>query len=507
MDKLTTDKLPLGEIINAAPTQDNARRAQQIATNVQIGNDITEPIVPTIMTLDEMLKRLVFVGSTGVIVDRVTGRIRKKDMAFSEYAASLHHFKKNGHNVVTSALKAWLASPARVSVDVLAWVPGEAEICRPPEPIDGSNTAFNSWRGLSPMPSPPKDWQKQAQPFLDHVAYLVPIKEECERFQRWLAHIVQHPEVLPHTSYLMITRTTGVGRNLLASMVVRALRGHVAAGVSLPDLLDGGFNGRLSRKLLAIVDEVREGSSGNRYARGERLKSLVTETHRHINIKYGTQSVEKNCCRWWMLSNHHDALPFDNTDRRVEVVDNPTIRKPDEYYERLFKLLDDRDFISSVRQLLTCMDISKFRPGEHALMNEAKTQALYWMRSDVERAVFEFKEECQTELASRDDIRFVATNSHQNAVNENHLTHAIANAGMINARRRVIDGKKERHTIVIVKGNWTIQSVQEAAINDLLKAMEKPAEKSEPSDEEVQQATSLEEVKANRFKAMKKARA
>jgi hypothetical protein len=92
-------------------------------------------------------------------------------------------------------------------------------------------------------------------------------------------------------------------------------------------------------------------------------------------------------------------------------------------------------------------------------------------------------------------------------VNENHLTHAIANAGMINARRRVIDGKKERHTIVIVKGNWTIQSVQEAAINDLLKAMEKPAEKSEPSDEEVQQATSLEEVKANRFKAMKKARA
>ena len=88
-----------------------------------------------------------------------------------------------------------------------------------------------------------------------------------------------------------------------------------------------------------------------RYQRGERLKSLITETVRHINIKYGTQSVEKNCCRWWMLSNHHDALPFDNTDRRVIVIANPTERKPTTYYERMFALLDDPKFITSIPEI------------------------------------------------------------------------------------------------------------------------------------------------------------
>ena len=258
-------------------------------------------------------------------------------------------------------------------------------------------------------PKAPKDWKKQAKPFLDHVAFLVPVKSERERFLQWLAHIIQRPEVLPHTCYLMTTSKTGIGRNLLASMIVRVLRGHVAAGVSLPELLDGGFTGRLSRKLLAIVDEAREGSGDKRFQRAERLKSLVTEEHRHINIKYGTQSIEKNCCRWLMFSNHPDAIPFDNTDRRIIVIENPTERKPPQYYERLFKLLDDKQFIASVWRLLERWDISDFRPGEHAPMNTAKTKALEWMLTDVERAVCEFKEDCKTELASRENIRAVVS--------------------------------------------------------------------------------------------------
>jgi primase-polymerase (primpol)-like protein len=142
---------------------------------------------------------------------------------------------------------------------VLAWVPGAKKICSPPEAVEGAKTAFNTWAGLSPPPKIPKDWKKRAKPFVDHVAFLVPVKSERERFLQWLAHIIQRPEVLPHTYFLMTAKKTGIGRNLLSSMIVRVLRGHVAAGVALPELLDGGFTGRLSRKLLAIVDEAREG--------------------------------------------------------------------------------------------------------------------------------------------------------------------------------------------------------------------------------------------------------
>ena len=233
------------------------RRAEQIAENIKIGDDVTEPPLPQIMTLKEMHERLVFIGSIGVVADCATGRIRKKEHAADEYAASQHSWTQENEALKKApALKFWIASKDRMTVEVLAWVPGAPQICQPPE---GPGPAFNMWRGLSPIAFP-EDWQMRVEPFLEHVEFLVPIAEERERFLQWLAHIVQRPEVLPHTAYLMTTPTTGIGRNLLASILVRALRGFVAAGISLPELLDGGFTGRLSKKLLVIVDEAREGS-------------------------------------------------------------------------------------------------------------------------------------------------------------------------------------------------------------------------------------------------------
>ena len=87
------------------------------------------------------------------------------------------------------------------------------------------------------------------------------------------------------------------------------------------------------------------------------------------------------------------------------MIANPTIRKQDAYYERLYGLLDDKDFIGSVRHWLETKDITAFRPGEHAPMNQAKLRVLNEMMSETERAVAEFKEDCKTELTSRDAIK------------------------------------------------------------------------------------------------------
>lgn len=446
------------------------RRAAQIRGNVEIGEEILEPTLPLIMTLKEMEERLVWVGSgPGAVVDRVTGRIRKKDTASTEYAASTYKIGTGKKEKEIPALKIWFAMPERTSVDTIAWVPGEDQICAPPEALEGTKTAFNTWQGLHPMPVP-DDWERMAQPFLDHVAYLVPDEIQRRRFIQWLAHIVQHPEVLPHTSYLMVTPTTGVGRNLLASILVRVLKGHVAVGVSLPDLLEGkGFNGRLSRKLLCIVDEAREGPNSQRYQRENRLRSLITEEHRLINPKYGLQSIEKNCCRWLMFSNYLDALPFNNEDRRIEVIANPKERKPNEYYEQLYGMLEDRAFIASVRQLLMTWNISGFKPGEHATMSGAKKEALSLLKSDVEHRVDEFKEDCETPLTSRWAIEEAVRELHPNST---HLTHAISNAGMINTGRRVRDSEGHRYRVVIVdKDAWSVDMVMRVDHQVLLRAM------------------------------------
>jgi len=451
------------------------RRARQIAENIKIGDDVTEPLLPQIMTLAEMSRRLVFIGSIGAVADLKTGRVRKKEHATDEYAASWHtYIAANGKPKTEPALKLWIASRDRMTVEVLAWVPGSPQICQPPE---GQGPAFNMWRGLPPM-AYPEDWQERVQPFLEHIEFLVPVAGERERFLQWLAHIIQVPEVLPHTSYLMITPTTGIGRNLLASILVRVLRGFVAAGVSLPDILDGGFTGRLGEKLLVIVDEAREGSGERRYQRATRLTSLLNEEHREVNPKYGLRSIQKNCARWLMFSNYDDAIPFDSPDRRIIVIFNPTIRKEDAYYERLYGLLNDHAFIGSVRHWLETKDITAFRPGEHAPMNEAKLRILGEMMNETERAVAEFKEDCETELTSRNAIKKYVESNTRPITNDTHLTHAIRRAGMVSTGRRIRafvnryeEVTEQRFSVVIVRGGWTIEIVKKADPKKLLEAM------------------------------------
>ncbi len=435
------------------------RRTAQIVENVRIGEDIEEQTIPTIMSLDDMRRELVYIGDSGGVVHRVTGRVRKKEAAAGEYAASKHKWNDEaGKEKEAPAIKVWMALSDRATVDVLAWVPGESDICRPPEVVNGNTRAFNIWRGLRPLCSP-DNWQELSKPFEQHIAYLVPIDEERRRFIQWLAHIVQHPEVLPHTCYLMITEQTGIGRNLLAAVMVRVLRGYVAAGVSLGAILDGKFNGRLSQKLLSVVDETREGMSDKRYVRGERLKGLITEEHRHIDTKYGLQTVEKNCCRWLMFSNHYDALPFENNDRRVIVIENPTQRQTPEYYASVYGLLDQVHFIGAVRRYLENVDLSDFNAGGHAPMNEAKRRALGSMMSETEKALIEFKEAWPGVIAGRGDIRsFVGL-----GVNETHLNHAIERAGMVNAGRRFNGFMGKDRAVIVHPDRITVEEVKAAA--------------------------------------------
>ncbi|MBW4933275.1 phage NrS-1 polymerase family protein [Marinobacter sp. F4206] len=436
------------------------RRAEQVAENVRIGETVEDPAVPTLLTLEQMKREFAYIGDSGGVVHRPTGRVRKKEAAAGEYAGSVHTWKDpdTGKEKSAPALKLWLANAERISVDVLAWVPGAPELCAPPEIVNGNTRAFNTWRGL-PAYHAPADWQERIKPFMEHVAYLVPELAERDRFLQWLAHIVQRPEELPHTCYLMITEQTGIGRNLLAAILVRVLRGYVAAGVALGAILDGQFNGRLSQKLLAIVDETREGMSDKRYVRGERLKGLITEEHRHINTKYGLQTVEQNCCRWLMFSNHYDALPFDNRDRRVIVIENPTQRHAPQYYARLYRLVNDQQFIYSVRAYLEGVDLTGFNPGGHAFTNEAKRRALDSMKSDTDKALEEFRDTWPGAITGRSHIRTFLSPA---SVNENHLTHAIERSGMINAGRR-IGSRANKDQIIIVQPDQITREQVKAA--------------------------------------------
>ena len=448
--------------------RDEARRKAQLAEAKRIGAETDEAPLPVVMTLDEMLRDLILVEGSIEVVHAPTKRVRKGlEQSRTAFAASRHTWIDDaGKTKEAPSFAIWLKSPYRKSVDTLTWQPDAPDYCRPPEGSDAGERAFNLWRGLKPF-NAPDDWQTRVKPFVDHMEYLVPDAGERKRFLEWCAHMVQHPGQLPHTCYLMVTPTRGVGRNWLTGILSRVLRGYVAAGVTLADVLDGGFNGRLSRKLLATVDETREGLSAKRYERANALQRIVTEEFRLINPKYGHQRLEYNACRWLMLSNFEDALPFDNNDRRVIVIANPVERQSADYYRRLYGMQDDPALIASVWQYLATLDLSDFNPGEHAPMNVAKQTALASLDSELDKIVREFRDEWPGELCGRSDVRRYASSCvGGQAVDDRHLTHAMNRAGMIATGKRVRFGM-DRDRIVIVR-DLTKATVEAMDPSDLM---------------------------------------
>lgn len=438
------------------------RRAEQKKENEIIGADLSEAPLPTILTLDQMISDFVHVGNGGQVVHRNTKRVRAKDDAISEYAGSTTYidtgkFDGSGKSIFKphKSLRLWQEANSRISVDEVTWQPAMGEFCRTLEQSERGDRAYNLWRGLQICPCP-ENWLALVTPFIQHVEYLVPNETERQRFLEWLAHIFQCPGELPHTAYLFIATTTGIGRNTLASMLTRALRGYVAANIDVNILVNKGFNGRLSQKLLATVDEIREGG-GSRWQQAENLKSALTEETRLINPKFGRQYIEKNCCRFLMFSNHLDALPFDNNDRRIIVIENPTTPAEPKWFEYLHSRMRDISFIASIQKYLTALDISNFRPGDRAPMNEAKRKSLESMASPVEAAARQFAAEWPGELATISDLRrFIGEDAA--FLKAAAISHLVDRVGMKTAPRRVtIGGNKE--TVLIVRGGLTPQDI------------------------------------------------
>ncbi|MEL7546822.1 MAG: DUF5906 domain-containing protein [Pseudomonadota bacterium] len=419
-------------------------------------NDIPLPTT-VIMDLENFLDLMVFATAKQQFVHRGTKKtIQGFRNAKHMYSASRYYDEAS--KKWRQHIDAWIAHPDRISVDTLTWHPGGPEFC--PAPDLPNATAYNIWSGIRPM-TPPEDWQERCKPFLDHLVYLIPDQTERNRFLQWLAHIIQEPGELPHTCYLMYTETQGIGRNWIGAVLSEVIKGYVALGIPLDKILDNDFNGSIAQKLLAIVDEVREGNSQQKYKRGEALKRVITENYRLINPKYEGERIELNCCRWLLLSNHADALPFEQNDRRIIVIKNPDTPKDQSYFANLYAKAKQPKFIASVYELLRTYDISTFNAGDRALMNEAKLEALHSMASETDKLVKEFAEEWPGDICGRRDIkRYVANELGPVDINEAALTHAIRRAGLISTGVRVNRGSSKDRVIIV--RNVTVEAVKNA---------------------------------------------
>lgn len=358
--------------------------------------------LPTSYTLEEMLAEAVYISEGAQVALRNDPRLVWSYADFESMTAASKVIMRSEKAKPELAAKVWKEHRNRVTVHTRTFLAGGELFCKSPDDVD----ALNTWRE-PPRIDPPSDWVEYARPFIDHIRYLVPDTQDRITFVNWLAHIEQVPGVLPHVHFLMIARRHGIGRNWLSSVLARVWAGVTALDVDLPQLLDGGFNGRLQRKVLAVVNEIHEGGGARTaYRHADRLRGLLTDERRRVNPKFGREHDEFNAVRWLMFSNHEGALPLDRFDRRVYAIQNPDKPKPERYYIKLYGLASDPMFIASIRELLRTRNIAGFNPGRSAPLTAAKQKVIDASRSEPDRYMEELVEDypadCITTAAIRD---------------------------------------------------------------------------------------------------------
>lgn len=412
----------LGEPDVAAAARRHERaRERRIAAGDDAVDDLTK-----IWTLADMLYHCVFVEDGSQVVDTTRPRsvLSLSDFKASTAASIMSEVvvrpDGSSQQKKVKVWDRWLSHEGRRSVAKLTFRPGFPETTESP---DGCG-ALNLWRGFR-FATPPADWQVRAKPFEDHVRWL--FGEYADPFLDWLAHVLQRPGELPSFAWLHIAQHHGLGRNWIASVLGRMMRGYVALAVDLSGTLRSGFNGQLDNKLLAVVDEIDEGAGNRSYELRQDIKRLITEEVRTINPKYGRQRQEWNVCRWLIFSNSPSALPLEDNDRRFWVVEYKAQGREASYYRGLYSLRDDPEFIASVANLLLERDISGFNAGQRPPMTAAKEALLARTRSESEQLLRDIAERWPCDIITSEEIRDQLGFACPSGA---HLRHALDRAGL-----------------------------------------------------------------------------
>jgi hypothetical protein len=439
-----TDYLPPDQHLSEAQRRLFQREANAQIGGAAIGFGVADHMHMPVMDLDQMLQRLVFVVEQGFVVvlpveeeTRRGKRIWTVPLARARevFAASrVQVLGDNGEPRWASTLSQWMVHESRMTVGSMQVAMGRARFFV----VEDGRNAVNLW-----TPTPRRRWRPEdaveVSAFLEHVAYLVPVEAEREMFLDWLAHCEQHPEVLPHFSFLFYTPTFGIGRNWLASVLSRVWRGECAASVNLDKILNGSFNGQISRKRFAVVDELFVSQDiRHRRAIESALRDTLTAESRVINQKYGAQYDETNCLRWLLLTNVDAALPLPKGDRRVFVVNNPEEPLPAERYKHLYSLLGRPQFIAAVGAYLAARDVSRFNPGAKPPDNAAKLSMMAAAKSDLALRIDDIVADWPTDVADGGDLmRLLNLDKSTDPSQKKHFGHAMVDAGHHKHHKRI----------------------------------------------------------------------
>lgn len=281
----------------------------------------------------------------------------------------------------------WMADEQRVTVEGLRMRPDK------PRPVFEEDGA----RYINVYAPPAHTTETgDARPGVRFIEHLLPNPVERDWFLKWLSFKLQYPHI-PGPAVVMVAHATfGTGRGTLAELVSRLFGAQYVRQLSYKAFTgktyQSQYNDWQSEALVAYVNESSEADGGSVYQTKvntyEHLKEIVEvrPTMRQISIKGDKNYWSMSSTSFLIFTNHMDALPIPEHDRRFGILKNGQPR-PVEYWQALNMWMEDPANVSAFYHWMVGYDIVGYSPYAAPPMFEGKAAMIDEAKSDLDRAI------------------------------------------------------------------------------------------------------------------------
>ena len=146
---------------------------------------------------------------------------------------------------------------------------------------------------------------------------LFPDDRERALVMDFVAHTVKYPGVkLPYA--LMVKGCREEGKSTIKELIWRMLGDQNCNEIN-NEVLKEKHNGWISNRCFVAMEEVKIGGL-DAYAVLEKMKPLISNARASVRAMQKDAQAEQNLANFYLMTNHENALPLDETDSRYLVV-------------------------------------------------------------------------------------------------------------------------------------------------------------------------------------------
>ena len=342
--------------------------------------------------VEDLLANLIWIEEGSKIADLREAHIESvlalMDKRNSMSNINVKKLTAKGEVTYVSALKLWQKHASRKTVRGIQFKPIRERIMKLTD--DGRKAEY--WNSYVPPQhkyiEPDQRNPALLKAFTDHVEFIFDGPGDAQWMMGWMADMVQRPCERPTIHPLHINQNKRTGRGTMTK-IISTLLGRANIGETKLDRIGdaGAKNGYMKETLAVFIHEIKPIDNAKMYRLYDALKTLLSEDTMNIDVKYGSDGIDRVYARIMMMSNHVNCVPIEQDDERVYVMDSFAQKRSPDYYDNLYAAINDPTFMDNVFSYLKDWHYNP-QDMKHLIKTPARQRLLDNTQSATARAFF-----------------------------------------------------------------------------------------------------------------------